>query len=120
MRYGIIFPETTTDGHPIITGPFTLRAVAEAVSYGNPVVEWQEESPCPSSPCELCGETFVRLDMPKDTTKVYDALFPAVLNWHETDDCGMAEMMRAVAEAAASAVRVKAVIATGSDVNRDY
>lgn len=57
------------------------------------------------SPCGKCGRVTGRLPMPEDTAKVYDALFPAVLEWSEDEDCDINELMRDVAETAAAALR---------------
>ena len=103
MTYGYV-AGTTTDGHQVVVGPFDTRAIAETLAKGQPVIEWTP-APGPGNPCEHCGAEYVRLPMPDDTARVYDALFPAVLDWSEDDDCGMAALMLNVAETAAAALR---------------
>lgn len=105
MQFGFVAEETTLDGHKIVTGPYPSLKAAEVAGKGSEVVEWDTDGPGPGRPCRMCGADYTRLPMPDDTARVYDALFPAVLNWREDDDCGMAGLMRDVAEAAAAALR---------------
>jgi hypothetical protein len=108
MRYGYVSGETLT-GHPVVVGPFnTLEETQAHAGEGQRVVDWADEPPGPGRPCPDCGATFERLPMPADTARVYDELFPEVLAWSEEDDCGMATLMRDVAEAAAAVLRTAA------------
>lgn len=109
-RYGYVDTgfEVADKVHKVVIGPFDSREEAERAALRNPnagdIVEWYA-APGPDNPCPDCGSTFERLPMPPDTAKVYDALFPDVLDWREDEDCGMNALMRNVAEAAAAALR---------------
>lgn len=114
IRYGYAdLTRTTMDGHHVIIGPFDTREAAEAHAArhenSGDVVEWGM-MPGPFNPCPDCGSTCERLPMSAAAATVYDALFPVVLDWSESEDCGMAELMRNVAETAAAAL--------GADIER--
>ena len=104
FKFGFV----TSEEHEVpvvVVGPYETRDEAAADAKGHRIVEWAHESGDPMEPCPECGATYERLPMNEDTAKVYDALFPHVLDWAEDDDCGMAQLMYDVAETAAAALR---------------
>lgn len=90
------------------------RLMQSTITYSTPAITTgtgftytitSSSPPKPDPVCENCRENCTEpLPMSKRAKRIYEALFRgpnAPLKWDESDDCGVRELMRDIAEAAA-------------------